>query len=76
MSQLRKIQRLTDCNFGAELCEEDVYSLDLTFCISKVGISRLVESIGYILLMASRKAGHLPYFSFDEAKHRRFHDIP
>lgn len=51
-------------------------SLDLAFCISRVGISRLAESIGYSLLVASRKAGHLPYFNFREAKHRRFQDIP
>lgn len=76
MSQQRKIHGLLIATLGQRCARKIFTSLDLAFCISGVGISRFAESIGYSLLVASRKADHLPYFSFEEAKHRRLHDIP
>lgn len=48
--------------------------LDLVFRILRVRSSGL-QRYDYSLLMARREAGHMLYFSFEEAKHRGFHDI-
>lgn len=43
--------------------------LDLFFSISRVRRSRLTQVMDCSPLMASRKADHMPCFSFEEAKH-------